>query len=195
MPKNDTPKPDPDMDAFRADVDAVEKKVAGEIDPGVHALIVAVLVFVVLAALALPHTGGAKGFDVLVGDAAALHESIRLPSRVFVWLSLVFGVGFSALALVTRRWALAWIAVAGSAVATVFGMFAIWTRQTLVTNQENAGSIGVGLVLGWIAIALLTFYWVRVVWSRTALLLQLEEERRNAAAATRDKHDWYERPK
>lgn len=190
---NDPHASDADMDAFRADVDAVERKIAGEIDPGVRAVVVAGLVFVVLAALALPHTGGAKGYDVLVGDAIALDESIALPSRVFVWLSLVFGVGFSTLALLTRRWALAWIAVAGTAVGSVFGMFAIWTRQTLETNQMEGGSIGIGLVVGWIAIVLLTFHWIRVVWSRTALQLAAEEQRRNAAAARSDDRQWFER--
>ncbi|MBJ8345018.1 hypothetical protein [Antrihabitans sp. YC2-6] len=190
---NDSGATDSNMDALKADVDAVERKMAGEIDPGMRAVVVAVLVFLVLGALALPHTGDAKGYDVLAGDTIALDESIALPSRVFVWLSLVFGVGFSVLALVTRRWALAWIAVAGSAVATVFGMLAIWTRQTAQTNQVVGGSIGAGLVVGWIAIALLTFHWIRVVWSKTALQLAAEDQRRRAAAANEDDREWYHR--
>ena len=51
---------------------------------------------------------------MLIGDDAAIRDGIALPSRVFAWLALVFGVGFSMLALLTRRWALAWIALAGS---------------------------------------------------------------------------------
>ena len=82
---------------------------------------IAILVFVVLLSFVLPHTGGAKGWDVLVGDAAAIGEGVSLPSRVFIWLALVFSVGFSMLALLTRRWALAWIALAGSAVASRAG--------------------------------------------------------------------------
>ena len=42
----------------------------------------------------------------------------------------VFAVVASVLALVTRIWALAWIALAGSAIASVFGMLSIWSRQT-----------------------------------------------------------------
>jgi hypothetical protein len=177
------------IDQLRDDVDAVEKKMAGEIDPGVRAVVVAVLVVVLLASLALPHTGGAKGFDVLAGDDAALAEYIALPSRLFVWFALVFGVGFSTLALLTRRWVLAWIAVAGSAVATVFGMLAIWSRQTLPPDHPGGGP-GIGLVLGWITIAVLTFHWIRVVWSRTALLLEAEEQRRIKAAAQDHGPDW-----
>ena len=176
-----------EFDQIRNDVDAVERKMAGEIDPGVRAVVVAVLVFVVLASFALPHTGTAKGYDVLAGDDVALGEAIALPSRVFVWLAFVFGVGVSMLALSTRRWVLAWIALAGSAVASVAGMLAIWTRQTLEPNV-HAGGPGIGLIVGWIAIILLTFHWIRVVWSRTAVQLAAEEQRRNS---TRDTdHDW-----
>jgi hypothetical protein len=38
------------------------------------------------------------------------------------------------------------------------------------------------LIVGWIAVILLTFHWARVVWSRTAVQLAAEEERRRAAA-------------
>ncbi len=56
-----------------------------------------------------------------MGNDAAIAEGIALPSRVFIWLALVFGVGFSMLALLTRRWALAWIALAGSTLASLLG--------------------------------------------------------------------------
>jgi hypothetical protein len=177
-------------DDIRRDVDAVEKKMAGEIDPGVRAVVVAILVFAVLGAIALPHTGNAHGFDVLAGNDIALSESIQLPSRLFVWFSLVFGVGFSMLALLTRRWVFAWIALAGSAVASVLGMLAIWTRQTLAPNLPGAGP-GVGLVVGWLAVIVLTFHWLRVVWSRTAVQLAAEEQRRLAAAEEeRRQQEW-----
>ena len=35
-----------------------------------------------------------------------LFMSAALPHKVFAWLALVFGAGFSILALLTRRWAL-----------------------------------------------------------------------------------------
>nr|WP_319445592.1 MULTISPECIES: hypothetical protein [unclassified Mycobacterium] len=152
---------------------------AREIDPGARALVVAILIFVILATFLLPHTGSAKGFDVLVGNDAALREAIALPSRVFMWLVLVFCVGFSMLALLTRRWGLAWIALAGSAVACPIGMLAVWSRQTVA--QPHPGP-GIGLIICWIAVILLTFHWARVVWSRTAVQLAAEEERRKAVA-------------
>ncbi|MBL1078892.1 hypothetical protein JK358_31260 [Nocardia sp. 2] len=177
-----------DFDQFRSELEAVERKIAGEIDPGVRAMVVAGAVFLLLFSLVLPHAGAARGFDVLLYDSVAVDEHIGLPSRVFVWFTVVFGIGFSLLALMTRRWALAWIAVAGSAIASVFGVFSIWHRQTPgLGNYQGAGP-GPGLILATIAIMVLTFHWVRVVWSRTAVHLAAEEQRRNAAAQA-EEHD------
>ncbi|NNH74882.1 hypothetical protein HLB23_34390 [Nocardia uniformis] len=177
---------DQDFDAFRSELDAVERKIAGEIDPGARALVVAGAVFVLLLSLVLPHAGAARGFDVLLYDAAAQQEHIGLPSRIFEWFVVVFGIGFSVLALVTRRWALAWIAVAGTAVSTVFGVFSIWHRQTPGLGSYEVSGPGIGLILAVIAAIVLTFHWVRVVWSRTIVQLEAEERRRQAAAAAED---------
>ncbi|MGV0742316.1 hypothetical protein ABQF30_07975 [Mycolicibacterium sp. XJ870] len=152
---------------------------AREFDPGARAMVVAALVFVMLLTFVLPHTGASKGFDVLVGDAAAVRDGVSLPSRVFTWLALVFSVGFSTLALLTRRWAVAWVALAGSAVASVLGMLAVWSRQTAPAPYPGPG---IGLIIAWIAVIVLTFHWARVVWSRTAVQLAAEEQRRRAAA-------------
>ena len=114
-----------EFEEFKGDIDAAEQRIAREIDPGGRAMVVAICVFVILLSFVLPHTGAVKGFDVLLGDQVALDAKILLPSRVFVWLILVFSVGFSMLALLTRRWGLAWIALAGSAVSCFLGMLAI----------------------------------------------------------------------
>jgi len=168
-----------DFESYRADLEAAERRVAGEIEPGARGLVVAVLVFVVMVSFVLPHTGAARGIDVLVGDDTAIGVGIALPSRVFSWLSLVFSVGFSMLALITRRWTLAWIALAGSAVASAIGMLAVWSRQTAPHGHPGPG---IGLVVGWIAVILLTFHWLRVVWTRTAVQLAAESQRRQEAA-------------
>jgi len=180
----------PDFEQFRNDLEKAERKVAREIDPGVRAMVVAVLVLVLAGSLALPHAGTVKGFDILQSDTIAAAQSIQLPSRVFVWCATVFGVLFSTFALVTRRWALAWIALAGSAVAGVFGVFSIWTRQTVGYAHPGAGGPGIGLILGTLAAVALTFHWLRVVWSRTALHLAAEEQRRIAATESEHRRDW-----
>ncbi|WP_067853781.1 Rv2732c family membrane protein [Nocardia shimofusensis] len=176
-----------DFDQFRDELDAVERRIAGEIDPGVRAMVVAGAVFVLLFSLVLSHTGSARGFDVLLGTDAARIEHIGLPSRLFVWFTAVFGIGFSLLALMTRRWVLAWLAVAGSALASFFGVLSIWHRQTPGLDNYVGAGPGVGLLIGTIAIVVLTFHWVRVVWSRTAVQLAAEEQRRNAAATAEER--------
>jgi len=168
-----------EFEAYRADLEAAERRVAGEIEPGARGLVVAILVFVLVLSFVLPHTGGARGVDVLMGDDKAIGVGIALPSRVFSWLSLVFGVGFSMLALTTRRWTLAWIALAGSAVASFIGLLAVWSRQTAPHGHPGPG---IGLIVGWITVILLTFHWARLVWTRTAVQMAAESQRRQEAA-------------
>ncbi|MFZ0833039.1 MAG: hypothetical protein WAM92_08150 [Mycobacterium sp.] len=168
-----------DFEAYRREIEAAERKVAGEIEPGARALVVAILVFILLASFALPHTGDVRGFDALIGGPRAEEAAIALPQRLFSWLALVFSVGFSMLALLTRRWVLAWIALAGSAIASAVGMLAVWSRQTAGAGHPGPG---VGLIVAWIAVMLLTFHWARVVWTRTAVHIAAEEARRQAAA-------------
>jgi hypothetical protein len=168
-----------DFDAFRTEIEAAERRIAREIEPGSRAVVVAVLVFVLLGSFILPHTGDVRGWDVLFSSHGAGAAAVALPSRVFAWFALVFGVGFSTLALMTRRWALAWIALAGSAIASAAGLLAIWSRQTAGAGHPGPG---IGLFVAWITMILLTFHWARVVWSRTLVQLAAEEQRRRVAA-------------
>ena len=164
-----------EFEAYRADLEAAERRVAGEIDPGARALVVAILVFVLVLTFILPHTGGARCVNVLMGDDTAIGVGISLPSRLFSLFALVFGVGFSMLALLTRRWTLAWIALAGSALGSALGMLAVWSRQTAAPGNPGPG---IGLIVAWLALLLLTFHWARVVWTRTAVQMAAEAQRR-----------------
>jgi hypothetical protein len=168
-----------DIDALRAEIEAAERRVAREIDPGIRGFVVAILVFVLIGSFILPHTGSVRGWDVLFSSHGAGAAALALPSRVFTWLALVFGVGFSMLALLTRRWSLAWIALAGSAIASATGLLAVWSRQTVAVGHPGPG---VGLFVAWIAVIMLTFHWARVVWSRTIVQLAAEEQRRQVVA-------------
>ncbi len=167
------------FDAYRADLESVERRIAGEIEPGGRALVVLIAVFVLLVSFLLPHTGQVKGWDVLFGGDDAAAAAVTLPSRLFMWLALVFGVGFSLLALLTRRWVLAWLALTGSGVATAVGLLAVWSRQTVAEGHPGPG---IGLIVAWISLMVLTFHWSRLVWSRTMVQLAAESQRRDAAA-------------
>ena len=176
--------PSDDFESYKADFEAAERRVAGEIEPGGRAVVVSILVFILLTSFILPHTGGARGLDVLAGNDRAIDVGIALPSRVFTWLALVFGVGFSMLALMTRRWVLALVALAGSALASAVGMLAVWSRQTALHGHPGPG---IGLILGWVTVILLAFHWARVVWTRTAVQLAAESERRREASETQSR--------
>lgn len=163
----------PDSHALWAALEAEKRRVAREIDPGAKVfVVVAVLVLVLLGSFILPHTGQVRGWDVLFDSHGTGVAAMALPSRIFAWLSLVFGIGFSMLALMTRRWVLAWVALVGVAIASIVGMLAVWSRQTVVAGQPGPG---VGLIVGWITLILLTFHWARVVWSSTVVQLAIEE--------------------
>jgi hypothetical protein len=173
-----------DFDDLRTEIEAAERRIAREIDPGTRGFVVAILVFVLLASFILPHTGQVRGWDVLFSTHGAGAAAVALPSRVFTWLALVFGVGFSMLALLTRRWALAWVALAGSALASGTGMLAVWSRQTVAAGHPGPG---IGLIVAWITVMVLTFHWFRVVWSRTIVQLAAEEQRRQIVAQQQSK--------
>ncbi|MBT0567902.1 hypothetical protein [Williamsia sp. CHRR-6] len=176
------------FDEFEDDLRKAEQKVAGEIDPGARAVVVASAVLVAILSMVLPHTGSANGFDVLTFSSAAANERVTVTSRVFVYLLVVFGIAMSMLALVTRRWAVAWVALAGSAVSVVAGMLAVWSRNTPgVDGIEPPHSAGFGLLLGWFAMMVITFHWSRVVWARTSHQLALEEQRRLEAKITEER--------
>ncbi|WP_228045310.1 hypothetical protein [Rhodococcus pyridinivorans] len=51
----------PDPVHRRQELAAAEKRVAGQIDPGMRAVVVAAVVVVVAVSFSLPHNGGANG--------------------------------------------------------------------------------------------------------------------------------------
>lgn len=145
-----------DLDALRAEIEAAERRVAREIEPGARALVVAILVFVLLGSFILPHTGSVRGWDVLFSSHGAGRAAVALPSRVFAWLAL-----------------------AGSAMASGTGLLAVWSRQTVAAGHPGPG---IGLIVAWITAIVLTFHWAQVVWSRTIVQLAAEERRRRVVA-------------
>lgn len=175
----------PDSNPLQAALEAEELRVVREIDSGAKIFVlIAVLVFMLLGSFILPHTGQVRGWDVLFDSHGAGAAAVALPLWIFAWLSLVFGVGFSMLALMTRRWVLAWIALAGAAMASIVGLLAVWSRQTVAVGQPGPG---VGLIVAWITLILLTFHWARVVWSSTIVQLATEEQRRRVVAQQQSK--------
>ncbi|QDQ97637.1 hypothetical protein [Tomitella fengzijianii] len=182
-----------DLQHFQKDFEKAEKKVAGEIDPGMRSVGIAVAILLLLASFLLPHTGSVNGWDVLVHSDAAQGEAVAITSQLFVWFALVFGALTGMITLLTRRWTLAWVTAAGCAVGIFLGVLAIWSRQTPsgVLNAQDAALAnlsgpGIGIVVGLILLIVLTYLWVGVAWSKTSLQLAAEEERRQHAAEDED---------
>jgi hypothetical protein len=139
----------------RAEIDRAGRGVARRIDPGTRAMLIAVANVAAVAALLLPWVAGTPGWQVLASGTSG-----PLPT-LFSFTMTGFAVVVSAAALLTRLWALAWLAAFGCGISSVNGLWAIWSQQT----GAGAGP-GFGMVLGVIAVVLLTFVWAGAALQR-----------------------------
>lgn len=146
-----------DLDPELADI---ARGIERRTDPGSTALTVSVAVLVLLASLALPYTGPVAGWEVLAG----LAPDLGVLPRLFTFTALGFGVVGSALALAMRWWALAWVCAVGCGFSVVDGVWAIWSRQTVVLDGGTGP--GFGLVLALLAVLVLAASWVRIALRR-----------------------------
>ncbi|MEO6882350.1 MAG: hypothetical protein ABI181_15555 [Mycobacteriaceae bacterium] len=145
----------------------VPRDQARMLEPGLRGVWMSAGVMVLLVTMLLPHAGSVNGWEVLGNGANTQAEAISLPSRLFVGGTLLFPVIMTALALIARRWALAWVAAAGSGLTAAIGLLAVWSRQTVGTGAPDAThGPGIGLLLMWVVVVLIAFHWVRLVWSQ-----------------------------
>lgn len=142
------------------DVDEVVSKAARTVELGKRGFVLAVMVFVLLVGQLLPWVGDHVGWQVLIGQGGAVPQ-------LFAATSTVFGVLASVLALVTRRWWLAWVCAMGGWFASVDGLLAIWSQQSSVANGAAGGGPGIGMIIALIAMILVASQWMRTAWSRT----------------------------
>ncbi|GGS40154.1 MULTISPECIES: Rv2732c family membrane protein [Actinokineospora] len=149
--------------ALRAEVDEVERRASRRVELGGRAVVLAVGVFALMIGYILPWMGTAAGWEVLLGAGDAAGKAGMVP-RLFAATSLVFGVVASALALITRLWALTWVCALGGWFASVDGMLAIWTRQSSA-GLDSPGP-GIGLVISEIAVVVVATLWFKTAWSR-----------------------------
>jgi hypothetical protein len=148
-----------DLSALETELAGVARRVERRIDPGMAALVAAVGVLAVVGGLLLPWVGSATGWQILVGAV-----NLGPLPRLFTITATLFGLVASTLALTTRLWALAWVAAVGSGIATVNGVWAIWTRQS--GALEGIEGPGPGLILAAVACAMLTFTWAKISLQR-----------------------------
>jgi len=148
-----------DLSALESELAGVARRVEHRIDPGVAAVVAAVGVLGVVGGLLLPWVGSTTGWQLLVGA-----EYLGPLPRLFTITATAFGLVTSVLALTTRFWALAWVSAVGCGIATVNGIWAIWTRQT--GALEGVEGPGPGLILAAVAMVVLTFTWARIALQR-----------------------------
>ncbi len=141
------------------ELSGVARRVEQRIDPGATAMVVSIAVLALIAALLLPWTGAAHGWQVLVGT-----ERYGPLPRLFTFTALGFGVFGSTFALATRWWPLAWLCAVGCGISVINGVWAIWSRQVEVPS--GASGAGLGLVLAVFAVLVLAISWARIALRR-----------------------------
>jgi hypothetical protein len=154
----------PEMSGLRQEIDEVERRTVRTVDLGPRAMFISVGVFLLVVGLVLPWMGGANGLDVLFGQHDAVGKASIVP-RLFAAAAIGFGVLASALALITRRWALTWVCALGGWFASVDGVLAIWSRQSSV--GPGASAPGLGLIIAEVGMVLVASLWFRTAWSRS----------------------------
>lgn len=146
--------------ALDAEMRGIARTIERRTDPGGTAVTVAVAVLVLLGSLALPWTGSVLGWQVLAG----LAPDLGVLPRLFSFTSVGIGVVGSALALSTRWWALAWVCAVGSGISVVTGVWAVWSRQTVVLDGGTGPHVG--LILAVITMVVLAASWSSIALRR-----------------------------
>lgn len=144
---------------LNAEVAGLPDRIERRFDPGPRAVVVAVGVLALIGSVLLPWIGGSAGWEVFAGIA----EYGPLP-RLFTYTLIAFGVLGSVLALLTRRWVIAFVCAVGCGISTVNGIWAIWSRQ--IGADSGLTPPQAGLVLGTIGVLVLTFTWAGVALRR-----------------------------
>ena len=142
-----------------AEIDEVGDRASRTVELGRRGFTIAVFTFVLLVCLLLPWVGDHAGWQVLAGEGGGIPQ-------LFAVTSTGVGIVASALALVTRRWWLAWVCAAGGWFASVDGLLAIWSQQSSHAGGAAGGGPGYGLIIAWIAMICLAVSWMRTAFSR-----------------------------
>lgn len=153
-----------ELSQLDSELAGAQRRAERRFDPGASAIVIACAILVLMVAAFLPWGESAVGWRVLTGA-----DWIGPLPRVFATTAIVFGVFVSAAALIVRRWGLAWLAAIGCGFSILDGMGAIWSRLTVRADGIGvapSSGPGIGLVLAWLAIIVLTGAWVRLAWSR-----------------------------
>lgn len=152
------------MADLRAEIDEVGQRSERRFEPGARAMWISVAVLVLLIAATLPFVRSTPGWEVLFGAPVA-PKVAGLAPRIFLAIALLFGVFGSAVALLTRRYVLAWVSALGSDLSILFGVLSIWSQQTTSSHAAGPGP-GPGLLLAVAAVVVLAVSWGGIAWKK-----------------------------
>nr|WP_225957023.1 hypothetical protein [Amycolatopsis lexingtonensis] len=147
------------MAELAAEIDEAGEHASRTVELGRRGFTIAVFSFVLLVCLLLPWVGEHAGWQVLAGEGGGIPQ-------LFAATSTGVGILASAVALVTRRWWLAWVCAAGGWFASVDGLLAIWSQQSSHASGAAGGGPGIGLIIAWLAMICLAVQWMRTAFSR-----------------------------
>jgi len=147
---------DDELVSLEAELADLERRVRSRVEPGSATTGVLVGILLLIASVGLPWTGDTAGWEVIAGRA-----SLGALPPLFALTAFGFGVVGSVVALVVRRWGVAWMCAVGCGFSVLGGVWAIWSRQITVPHGGEAA--GFGLVLALVGVVVLTFGWVRIV--------------------------------
>ncbi|MBE1497228.1 biotin transporter BioY [Amycolatopsis lexingtonensis] len=148
-----------DLAELAAEIDEAGEHASRTVELGRRGFTIAVFSFVLLVCLLLPWVGEHAGWQVLAGEGGGIPQ-------LFAATSTGVGILASAVALVTRRWWLAWVCAAGGWFASVDGLLAIWSQQSSHASGAAGGGPGIGLIIAWLAMICLAVQWMRTAFSR-----------------------------
>jgi hypothetical protein len=152
------------LSAYRNDFARIEKRIAGEFDAGRRRWVLAGCIGLLIVGFVLPQTSSAWSWTVLAGwfdDGAP----VSMLMRIFMTLTVVFGVLVSSAALCLRRWRLASAAMLGSGLTSLFGLFGYWSQSGMIADGPHAPSVG--MVLNWLVMIAMTSQWLPIVLSKS----------------------------
>ncbi|MBD8507892.1 hypothetical protein HT102_15490 [Hoyosella sp. G463] len=161
----DDPGPD-DIEAFRRDLADIEHRVQREFGTGGRTGRILLAVTALVVAMLMPLTSSARAWTILSGSLGD-DELGSIFLRVFIVLAVAGGIAGSLLALVTRRWALAWATMFSQGLGVLFGMFALWAEATA---HPHARTPAIALYAAFALTVVLAYQWIRVVTNKENIL-------------------------
>ncbi|AHI23001.1 Rv2732c family membrane protein [Corynebacterium vitaeruminis] len=151
-----------------------ERKANSRVELGSYAKFMIIAFGAFLVSLALPHSGGVKGLDVLFLTSESHAGGTKVAEYVFVILGSLALIVFNGLLLITKRTVFANISFLLSGMALLTSLFGLWMRMQSAETQGEAG-VSYGFYLEVFAVIL-------QVYALSCTVLARSDEQKELAA-------------